>query len=36
MVPTENRWHAKIGPFKGSLIKELFTKMCAEYREAQE
>lgn len=36
MVPTANRWHAKIVPFKESLIKELFTKMWAEYREARE
>ena len=33
MVPRENSWHAKIGPFKESLIKERFTKMWAEYRE---
>lgn len=33
MVPTENRWHAKTGQFKENLIKELFTKMWAEYRE---
>lgn len=34
MVPSEIRWRVKMGPFKENLIKELFTKMWAGYRES--